>query len=121
MTELRIGIDGDENAERSLADWLRLEPALRGKVRTRPLPPPEGSMGAFTELVISGVTSGLITVLVESIKVWIGQRRGAAAAVPVSISVTTEDGRTVTVSAATADEAGAALRAAVASDEDGAA
>lgn len=121
MTELRIGIDGDEGAERSLADWLRLEPALRGRVRTRTLPPPPDRMGAFTELVITGVTSGLITVLVESIKVWIGQRRGAAAAVPVSIAVTMEDGRTVTVSAATADQAGEALRAALEPTGDGSA
>jgi hypothetical protein len=114
VTDLRIGIDGDEEAERSLTDWLRLEPALRGRVRTRPAPPRPGHMGGFTELVITGVTSGLVAVLMESVKVWISQRRGAAAAVPVSIAVTTEDGRSVTVSAGTVDQAEEALRAALA-------
>jgi hypothetical protein len=113
VTDLRIGIDGDEDAERSLAEWLRLEPALRGKVRTRPVPPTPGSMGAFTELVLTGVTSGLVAVLMESIKVWIGQRRGAAAAVPVSIAITTADGATVSVSAETVEQADEALRVAL--------
>ncbi|GIJ49562.1 hypothetical protein Val02_64480 [Virgisporangium aliadipatigenens] len=121
MTDLRIGIDGDEDAERSLADWLRLEPALRGRVRTRPVPPSPGSMGAFTELVITGVTTGLIAVLMESIKVWIGQRRGPAAAVPVSIAITTEDGETVSVSAGTVEQADEALRIALERSGDGSA
>jgi hypothetical protein len=88
---LRIRVDGDPEALRSLLGWLRHEDALRGRVRPENAPIGQGEMGGVLDaLVVSVGSGGVAAVLAGSLSTWLSTRRS-----DVRITVTTESGRTV--------------------------
>ncbi|WP_181793563.1 effector-associated constant component EACC1 [Streptomyces sp. WELS2] len=91
--ELWLRVSGPEGRLRSLADWLRHEDGLRGRVRPFQSPPAAGEMGgALDALAVAVGSGGMGAVLANCLSTWISQRRS-----DVRITVTTRDGRTVEV------------------------
>lgn len=91
--ECVLGVDGDDDGVvvSSLADWLRREDGLHGRVRLAPEPPEPGEMGSTLDVVSVAVGSGgLLTVLASSLQVWLEQRRK-----PTTLTVTRPDGTKV--------------------------
>ncbi|TQL90834.1 hypothetical protein FB559_8148 [Actinoallomurus bryophytorum] len=73
---IRVQPDDDVQALESLADWLRGEPDLAGRVRLASSEPREGELGALAEAVVVGVGSGgAISVLAASLKTWLAHPR----------------------------------------------
>jgi hypothetical protein len=114
--EIRIAVRGDAAAEESLLDWLRQEPALRGRVRHDTPPARVGTMGSLGELVVESAVTGTIGTLAgllgQSLSLWLNQRRAQGNS-PTTVSLTTGDGRSVTVTSAHAAEAERLLRLAL--------
>ncbi|GHA54219.1 hypothetical protein GCM10010372_62990 [Streptomyces tauricus] len=60
----------------SLADWLRAERALQGRIRLQRQAPLQGELGGTFELVSVVVGSGgVVTALVTSLQAWLNSRR----------------------------------------------
>lgn len=116
MNGIRIAVDGDDAAEESLWDWLRQEPGLRGRVHHMSRSPQAGAMGSLRELVVEGVVTGTIGTLAgllgQSLSLWLGQRHSRGNA-QTTVTVTTGDGRSVTVTSGQAAEAEQLLRLAL--------
>ncbi|MEU7583495.1 hypothetical protein AB0B50_38630 [Streptomyces sp. NPDC041068] len=116
MNEIRMVVHGDAVAEESLWDWLRQEPALRGRVRQDTPPPQAGTMGSLGELVVESAVTGAIGaltgLLAQSISLWLGQRHAQGNA-HTTVTVTTADGRSVTVTSTQAADAERLLRLAL--------
>jgi hypothetical protein len=95
VTAARIAVDGHDRDMESLWDWLRHEPELRGRLRTRSAPTPEEAMGAPIELVVilATATVPVASALARSISTWLIQRRS-----DLTVTVTGPDGRQVSVS-----------------------
>jgi hypothetical protein len=73
---IRVQASNDVQALESLADWLRGEPDLAGRVRLAPAELREGELGALAEAVVVGVGSGgAISVLATSLKTWLAHPR----------------------------------------------
>jgi hypothetical protein len=94
-SEVKIAIDGHDVATevKSLWDWLRYEPELRGRLRVGHAPAPEGTMGLPVELAVL-CTSAVGVPLARALSTWLVQRRS-----DVVITVTGQDGQKVSVSA----------------------
>ncbi|MFJ3081679.1 hypothetical protein ACIPJG_18235 [Streptomyces halstedii] len=116
MNEVRITVNGDTAAEESLLDWLRKEPTLRGRVFRVTSPPQPGTLGSLSELVVESVVTGTIGTLTgllgQLLSTWLGQRHSQGIA-HTSVTLTTEDGRNVTVMSSQAAEAERLLRVAL--------
>ena len=116
VNKIRIVVHGDAAAEDSLLDWLRQEPALRGRVRYDTSSPQVGTMGSLGELVVESVVTGTIGALAsligQSLSLWLGQRHAQGNA-HTTVTVTTGDGRSVTVTSTQAAEAEQLLRLAL--------
>lgn len=116
VNEIRIVVRGDTAAGESLLEWLRQEPALRGRVRHDAPSPQAGTMGSLGELVVESLVTGTIGALTglmaQSLSLWLGQRRAQGNA-HTTVTVTTGDGRSVTVTSAQAGEAEQLLRMAL--------
>ncbi|SDD31521.1 effector-associated constant component EACC1 [Actinokineospora iranica] len=68
--------DETGDAVGSLLAWLKLEDALRGRVRLRQAAPAPGQMGAISDTVTVAVGGGgAVTVLISSITTWLRNRR----------------------------------------------
>lgn len=95
VAEARIAVEGHDRDRESLWDWLRHEPELRGRLRTRSAPTPEEAMGAPIELVVilATATVPVASVLARSLSTWLIQRRS-----DLTVRVTGPDGRQVSVS-----------------------
>jgi hypothetical protein len=80
----------------SLQDWMRSDPDLRGRVRLTHLAArDETAMGVPVELVVAlGSASTAVVALSRAVTTWIVQRRS-----DVSVTVTSPNGRNVTVDA----------------------
>ncbi|MFF5439229.1 hypothetical protein [Streptomyces achromogenes] len=91
--ELWVRVSEPADQLRSLADWLRHEDGLRGRVRSFRSPPAPGQMGgALDALAVAVGSGGMGAVLANCLSTWISQRRS-----DVRITVSTRDGRTVEV------------------------
>ncbi|MFF9585549.1 hypothetical protein [Streptomyces achromogenes] len=91
--ELWLRVSEPADQLRSLADWLRHEDGLRGRVRPfRPSPAPGQMGGALDALAVAVGSGGMGAVLANCLSTWISQRRS-----DVRITVSTRDGRTVEV------------------------
>ncbi|WP_405945444.1 hypothetical protein OG588_49280 [Streptomyces prunicolor] len=109
-------LEGDtDHASISSADLVRLrrqlnaEPDLRGHVRLVSKPPAEGQMGAGIELLAIAIgSSGAVTALIRSLPALLRARRSAA-----SVELSLPDGRSVKVTADSADDARSLLDAAL--------
>lgn len=95
VAEERIAVDGHDTDTESLWDWLRHEPELRGRLRTRSVPTPDEAMGTPIELVVilATATVPVASALARSISTWLIQRRS-----DLTVTVTGPDGRQVSVS-----------------------
>ena len=97
--EVGIAVDGSAAEAAALWDWLRQEPELRGRLRFRPAPAPEGAMGSATELWVQGAVAvagagALWAALARSLSVWLTQRRS-----DLTVRVTVPGGRQVYLNA----------------------
>lgn len=69
----------------SLADWLRGEEELRGRIRLVRRSPGQGEMGSVVDvLAVSLGAGGALTVLASSLSVWLRQPRRATVIVAVA-------------------------------------
>jgi Effector Associated Constant Component 1 len=95
MAEARITVEGQDTDAESLRDWLRHEPELRGRLRTRSVPTPDGAMGAPIELVVvlATATIPVASALARSLSTWLVQRRS-----DLTVTVTGPDGRQISLS-----------------------
>lgn len=67
--EIRISVsEGDVSDLESLADWLRGEPDLAGRVKLTGQAPASGTMGTPWEEIVIAASSGTIPVLITSLK-----------------------------------------------------
>ncbi|MEE1758071.1 effector-associated constant component EACC1 [Streptomyces sp. SP18BB07] len=99
--------DGDSLA--LLRRGLVAEPELRGRVTLVSRAPEEGEMGSGVELLAIAIgSSGAVTALVRSLPALLKARRAAA-----TVELTLPDGRSVKVTADSADDAHTLLDAAL--------
>jgi hypothetical protein len=88
------GVDPVEGLE-ELAEWLDLEPELRGRVQRVPAASEPGTLGAADVLVAAISAGGTVSVLAASLKAYLSQPRRAH----VRIVVQDPDGRRVELDA----------------------
>ncbi|WP_372669523.1 effector-associated constant component EACC1 [Amycolatopsis kentuckyensis] len=94
--DLRLSSDDDAEVLRSLYQWLRDEPELRGRVKQIDRPPAAGEMGAVADVLMVALGSGgAVGVVASSLKVFFAQPRRS----DVEITIETPDGRKVRVNA----------------------
>ncbi|MGW8875662.1 effector-associated constant component EACC1 [Streptomyces mirabilis] len=80
----------------SLADWLRGEPELAGRVRLTGQEPKQGELGsALDTLTVAFGAGGTGTVLVASLRTWLAQPRRS----DVRLKIQRENGATVEIDA----------------------
>ena len=78
----------------SLTDWLRRETELQGRIRIVRRPPEPGEMGALVDMLAVAVGGGgILTVLANSLSVWLRQPRRFT----VRISLARPDGTEVEI------------------------
>jgi Effector Associated Constant Component 1 len=105
--EAKITVRGTDADVESLADWLRHEPSLRGRVTMGTSLLQDGEMGAATELLValaSGAggaaigtfAGGAISATAKSLSNWLCER-GHRRRCDVTVEVTRPDGSQVSV------------------------
>lgn len=73
---VQVKIDETSDELRLLAQWLRSEDELRGRVRLTNRPIQVGDMGAALDAVVIAVSGGgAATVFVKSLFAWLSQRQ----------------------------------------------
>ncbi|MGV9823473.1 effector-associated constant component EACC1 [Nocardia xishanensis] len=95
MAEVRIAVDGLGDGARSLWEWLRYVPELRGWLRADEAVAPDEAMGVPIELVVA-LTAGAPAVamaLARSLSTWLVQRRA-----DVTVTLTGPDGLQISLS-----------------------
>lgn len=94
---IRLSVhEQDADLLRSLHEWLREEPELRGRVKPEQRPPRPGEMGSVTDVLLVTVSGGgAATALFTSLRTWFAQPRRS----DVEIKVVNEDGSEVWVNA----------------------
>ncbi|MFE4698548.1 hypothetical protein ACFRIC_15890 [Streptomyces sp. NPDC056738] len=98
----------DQSLTEELGDWLRRETGLRGRVRRERSMTP-GTLGGLPELVVgafvSGAAGSLATTLSTSLTNWLRSRRArGATSRRATLTLTTQDGRTLTLDARSPSE-----------------
>ncbi|MFF2363951.1 hypothetical protein ACFVU0_14750 [Streptomyces sp. NPDC058122] len=98
----------DQSLTDELGGWLRQEPGLRGRVRREQSVTP-GTLGGLPELVVeagvSGVAASLATALSQSLTNWLRSRRArGATSLRATLTLTTQDGRSLTLDARSPSE-----------------
>ncbi|WP_051022379.1 effector-associated constant component EACC1 [Nocardia pneumoniae] len=95
MAEVRIAVEGRGDVVKSLWDWLRQEPELRGRLRAGEAMASEEAMGVPIELavVLATATPAVVAALARSLSTWLVQRRA-----DVTVTVTGPDGRQISLS-----------------------
>jgi hypothetical protein len=80
VVDARLSVDGTEpggELER-LAEWLRQEPELRGRVKLAAAKPAEGELGVPGEALVAAVGSGgAISVLITALQAFLSARKRA--------------------------------------------
>ncbi|CAM3503848.1 hypothetical protein KIPE111705_11540 [Kibdelosporangium persicum] len=104
-----ISVDGTEDDLRALANWLRDEDDLRGRVKLSSLPIEEGHMGPVLDAIVVVLTSTTATALIRAVRDWAIARGNAK---KVTLKLTVGDGRKLELTCGSADEAEAAIDAA---------
>ncbi|HEV8558659.1 MAG TPA: hypothetical protein VGR06_20005 [Actinophytocola sp.] len=89
---LIIGSDDAHDELGSLRRWLADEPEFRGRVRMQEAPVQFGQMGGLVEALSVAVASGgALTVLANSVSVWLRERRSTLTVKIVKPDGTVED------------------------------
>nr|WP_157527999.1 hypothetical protein [Kibdelosporangium sp. MJ126-NF4] len=104
-----ITVDGTDDDLRSLANWLRDEDELRGRVKLESAPIEEEQMGPVLDAVVVILTSATAGTLIRSVKDWLIANRNAK---KVTLKLTSKDGGKLELSCGSADEAETAMQAA---------
>ncbi|MGW5714969.1 effector-associated constant component EACC1 [Amycolatopsis sp. NPDC003865] len=93
---LRISVDDRPDEIRSLADWLRREDQLRGRVSFRPAArPADGEMGGVVDVLsVAFGAGGAGAVLAGTLSTWLASRRA-----DLKVTVTARDGAKVELDA----------------------
>jgi Effector Associated Constant Component 1 len=78
VVEVRLSVDGTESdgeLER-LAEWLRQEPELRGRVKPTDAKPIDGELGVLGEALVAAVGGGgAISVLITALQAFLTTRK----------------------------------------------
>ncbi|MFJ1767990.1 hypothetical protein ACIOD2_47275 [Amycolatopsis sp. NPDC088138] len=109
MSEVLLSIDGDDPVDglESLADWLRAEPELRGRITRVPAAPKPGELGGAEDILIAAVGGGgALSVLFASLKGFLAQPRRS----DIRIIVKGPRGRQVDLDAKNVPDAEALVR-----------
>lgn len=105
-----IGTGQSDDDLRELADWLCYEDQLRGHVELTGRPVESGEMGAILEAVtVAAGSGGAITILVQSLFGWLGQRRRGHRDGSVHLKVRNAQGQDLEVKLTGVDDAEAVL------------
>lgn len=94
--ETRLIVEGADSAAElaSLNVWLRRADELRGRVRAVPRTPAPGEMGGAIEvLAVAAGTGGVLTVLANSLSVWLAKPRRSS----VTVAIERPDGTKVEI------------------------
>jgi membrane-associated two-gene conflict system component 1 (EACC1) len=94
--DTRLVVEGADAAAglASLNEWLRRTDELRGRVRAVPRVPAPGEMGGPIDvLVVAAGAGGVLTVLANSLTVWLNLPRRST----VTVSVERPDGTRVAI------------------------
>jgi len=110
---VRIAEGDDVGGElRSLTHWLEREDELRGTFEVESRPVGADEMGVLSDtLVVAVGGGGAVTVLANSLSVWLRQRRS-----DVRIEVTSASGTKVSVTAERVEDAAAVIETVLRSD-----
>lgn len=101
-----ITLDGSEEELRSLANWLRDEEDLRGRVRLMEKPIEEGAMGGvFDSILLVLGSAGTVTAF-SSVKDWLVAKKSAQ---KITMRLKAESGRELELSCGSAAELGVAV------------
>jgi hypothetical protein len=108
--QLQIAVEGSDTDAEALWEWLGHEPALRGRLTSTAAPAAPGTMGATSELVLqlaaTAAGAGAVwAALAQSMSTWLSSRNS-----DVSVTLSTSDGRQVTVDAKRVRDAEALVR-----------
>lgn len=95
MAEVRVAVDGRDDAAGSLWDWLRRVPELRGRLRADEAVVADSAMGVPIELVVAvtAATPAVAMALGRALSTWLVQRRA-----DVTVTLTGPDGRQISLS-----------------------
>ncbi|HEX3589248.1 MAG TPA: hypothetical protein VHV74_06415 [Pseudonocardiaceae bacterium] len=97
----------DDDDLRRLANWLRDEDELRGRVSLVNRPPAPGQMGATLDVLQVAVASGgVASVAVTSLFGWLSHRGTAR---KVTLRLRADNGREIAVTCGSPDDLGAVL------------
>lgn len=98
----------------SLREWLGREAAFRGRVQVERQPIESGHMGGIADtLTLALGAGGAVTVLANSVSVWLEQRRS-----DVSIEVISSNGKKVTVTAKRVPDAATLIKTVLRTEDD---
>lgn len=90
MLSVDITLDEEPHELESLAQWLKLEDDLRGRVHPSAMPIEPGEMGGALHTIAVAVGSGgAVSVLVQSLFAWLTSRKSAQ----IHLRLSREDGR----------------------------
>jgi hypothetical protein len=101
VERISIAVDGAGDSAGStdleaLAEWFAAEPELRGSVKTAPVVPGPGELGAVADVLVATLgAGGAVSVLAASLKAFFSQPRGAK----VRIVLTRTDGSRIELDA----------------------
>lgn len=104
-----VSVDGTEDDLRALANWLRDEEDLRGRVKLESAPIEDGHMGPVLDAVVVVLTSATAGTLIRAVKDFLIASRNAK---KVMLKLTAQDGRKLELTCGSAEEADAAMDAA---------
>lgn len=90
VLSVEITLDEAPHVLESLAQWLKLEDDLRGRVHPKTSQIEPGEMGGVLQIIAVAVSSGgAISILVQSLFAWLSTRKSGQ----IHLRLTREDGR----------------------------
>lgn len=102
VSTVSVSLDGTDDELRQLAQWLRDEDELRGRVTLMEQPISPGHMGGVLDTIQVVLTSGTAGSLVTSIIAWLGHRRATG---KVTVKIPTARGQVIEMRCGSADDA----------------
>jgi hypothetical protein len=97
VDSVRVDVHGPRDTDVVLGQWLAGVPELRGHVRQEPATVGPDELGAGADLVVALVSSLVSGALVSALQVWLSDRVSSRAREQVTVTVTGQDGRSVSV------------------------
>jgi hypothetical protein len=104
-----IAIDGSDDELRSLANWLRDEDDLRGRVSSENEPIQEGRMGGALESIVVILSSATTATVFSSVKDWLVAKKSAG---KITMKISSGNGRELELSCGSTTDMDTALESA---------